>query len=183
MGGVGGEGSDSELKTYTNSKAIFDDSDKPQYRYSLMREFGDLFINKSMCIIMLNPSTANATEDDPTIRRCVSFAQKNECGKLIVVNLFAIISSDPKRLLEPFPIGRANDLFIVEAALAADIVVVAWGAFPKYIRDRDQEILGTLKKQGVKTFCLGLTKEGFPRHPLYVKKSQELIEYAKTNLG
>jgi len=129
---------------------------------------------------MLNPSTANKDSDDPTIRRCVNLVAANGGDTLIVANLHSIVSVDPKRLLEPFchatPIGT-DDAWIVECVTAAHTVVVAWGAHKKYFFDRDKEVLELLKINGIQPWCLGITKEGFPRHPLYVSKTTSLEEY------
>ena len=165
---------------YTRSDAYFDSPNAPQYRFQLIREWDNMFPDQfgKMCFIMLNPSTANATTDDPTIRRCVSFAKREGCNKLVVVNLFSIISPDPVTLKGEHTIGNKNDALIVESALTSDVVVCAWGSFGKYIHDRDIEVMKILEMQKIKTMCLGITKDGYPRHPLYVAGKTELIKYS-----
>lgn len=115
---------------------------------------------------MLNPSTADAERDDPTIRRCASFARAWGLGGMTVVNLFALRATDPARLRRARdPIGRDNDRHIAEAAAGADRVVVAWGVHGT-LRDRDRAVLALLA--GARPRCLGLTRGGHPRHPLYL---------------
>lgn len=125
---------------------------------------------------MLNPSTADAELDDPTIRRCISFAKREGCTELTVVNLFAYRSTDPKQLYKvDDPIGPQNDFYIKQAIRAHDmgIVIAAWGAHPIAI-NRAKEILAMPEFADV--LCLGTTKKGAPRHPLYVKSDAQFIE-------
>jgi len=112
----------------------------------------------------LNPSTADENEDDPTVRRCIGFGRKWNCGGLILVNLFAYRSTDPASLLEADnPIGPSNDTYILASARAAGLIVLAWGTRGGFL-DRDQHVLSLLPG----AHCLGITKEGHPKHPLYV---------------
>lgn len=143
--------------------AVFDETGK--YRYRLLREWDD---SKPKCaFLMLNPSTANAEDDDPTIRRCIGFAKEWGYGGVEVVNLFALVSSDPKKLLtDNDPVGKLNDEFIFTAICEAGIVVAAWGAF-KESRQRAADVLKMLDGIGIR--CLGITKDGCPKHPLYIK--------------
>ena len=121
--------------------------------------------------VMLNPSTADAGVDDPTLRRCIAFARAWGFGSLEVVNLFALRSPDPDRLLrggaaDPEAIGPDNDTHLVVAANRADVLVVAWGAHPAAAARRDA-VLELLR--GRPLHCLGTTRGGEPRHPLYVR--------------
>jgi hypothetical protein len=112
----------------------------------------------------LNPSTANEQEDDPTVRRCIGFARNWNFGGLILVNLFAYRSTDPTRLFEADdPIGPANDRCILASAVAAERVILAWGTRGGLI-NRDQHVLSFLPV----AYCLGTTKDGHPKHPLYL---------------
>lgn len=144
------------------------------YRYTLTRTLPRARWAKPVLFIMLNPSTADATKDDPTIRRCISFADEHECTKLVVVNLFALRSTDPKALKDHHnPIGPLNDEKISQMVFRtrADngIIVAAWGAhtFAKERADQVTEKIGHL-------YCLGRTKSGAPRHPLYVPRGTYL---------
>lgn len=145
------------------------------YRYSLWREWD---IDKSKVVfIMLNPSKADASIDDPTLRRCINFAKSWDYGSLIVVNLFAYRSSSPLELRQvEAPVGKQNDRYLKKAIKSADRVVVAWGNNGKLMR-RDRLVLELLSKLKVQPHCLGITKVGYPRHPLYVMCSEEPIIY------
>lgn len=124
---------------------------------------------------MLNPSTADEIKDDPTIRRCISFAKREGCTGLTVVNLFALRATNPKELLKhEDPIGPENDKIIQDMLRLHQIgiVVAAWGAHP-LARERSKDVMKMLDSN---ILCLGTTKDGSPRHPLYVKSAQELVE-------
>jgi len=128
---------------------------------------------------MLNPSTADATKNDPTIRRCIYFAERSGATSLTVVNLFALRATDPRKLNKhKDPIGPENDNFIqseIDRHSRNGIVVAAWGANP-IARDRGSEVLYN-NVSNTNIMCLGITKSGAPRHPLYVKNDQSLVEY------
>lgn len=144
------------------------------YRYSLTRRWGIGTPNR-VCFMMLNPSTANASADDPTIRRCIGFAKRWGHDSLEVVNVFALRTSDPaKLLLSNNPLGMNNHAYIQEAFVFAEKIVVAWGASVSVVSWLPRHIMADHKH---KLFCLGLTKTGHPRHPLYVKADTELIHY------
>jgi hypothetical protein len=114
--------------------------------------------------IGLNPSTADDQEDDPTVRRCIGFGRNWKFGGLILVNLFAYRSTDPAHLLDAVdPIGPENDRQILENARAAARIVLAWGTGGGFL-DRDQHVLSLLRGG----YCLGTTKNGHPKHPLYL---------------
>lgn len=115
---------------------------------------------------MLNPSTADAVVDDPTIRRCMGFARSWAYSRLIVRNLFPVRATDPKDLktLEN-PTAGASGTCALRAALNADTVVAAWGAFVPFDRVRVAQRVFA----GRELLCLGTTKDGSPRHPLYVR--------------
>jgi hypothetical protein len=118
----------------------------------------------SVVFVGLNPSTADELQDDPTVRRCVGFTRKWNFGGLILVNLFAYRSTDPVGLLEADdPVGPGNDKYILASARAAKCVVLAWGT-KGCLLDRDQHVLSLLPG----AHCLGVTKDGHPRHPLYL---------------
>lgn len=145
------------------------------YRYILTREIDCILRwNRPALFIMLNPSTADATKDDPTIRRCISFAERECCTSLTVVNLFALRATNPKELLNhKDPIGPFNDLRITEQIQRhkMGIIVAAWGAHP-FAKDRAKEVMDRFGP----FMCLGTNKDGSPKHPLYVKKDTPLVE-------
>ena len=122
---------------------------------------------------MLNPSTADERRDDPTIRRCVGFARRWGFGGVEIVNLFALRASDPRVLRRAGdPVGAANDRHIARAAARATLVVLAWGACGR-LRGRSAEIRARLSRPAPR--CLGLTRSGEPRHPLYLRADARLV--------
>lgn len=144
------------------------------YRYSLWREW-DANAPR-VAFVMLNPSRADATTDDPTIRRCISFAQSWGYGSLEVVNLFAYRASKPAELKKAIdPIGSENDYYLEKAIKSADKIIVAWGNYGNF-RNRCREVFDLLTSFD-KLYCLGITKRGYPRHPLYVKTNAKLVYY------
>lgn len=144
------------------------------YRYRLTR--GDRG-GKTACWIMLNPSTADADLDDPTIRRVVGFTAGFGCSLAVVVNLFAFRATDPYDMRDARdPIGPDNDHAIIEAANSADLVICAWGVHGVFY-DRDLMVMSMLSRHDIKTVSLGVTKDGHPRHPLYVRSDQLLVRY------
>jgi hypothetical protein len=152
--------------TYSASyvPAIF--SGDRKHRYLLSRRVA--LADGEVLFIMLNPSTANEVKDDPTIRRCMGFAETWGYGILTVCNLFAYVTSDPDVLRSvDDTVGRDNDAYIACCALRAQLVICAWGAFDE-ARGRDDQVLDLLSRNMVDAWCLGLTKDGYPLHPLYV---------------
>lgn len=119
-------------------------------------------------IVMLNPSTADERRLDPSLRRCVRFAQDWGYGVLEVVNLFAVRSPDPAYLRQlSDPVGIDNDRFLLSACHAAQRVIVAWGNGGRW-QGRDRAFL-ELWPNHQSLYCLGITQQGQPRHPLYVR--------------
>jgi hypothetical protein len=118
--------------------------------------------------LMLNPSTADAFQLDPTNRRCVGFAQAWGYGSMVTTNIFAFRSTDPAGLRTAIDaVGPANDDAIVEAAVAADLVIAAWGTHGE-LQGRSDAVRELLRKAEVSLHVLRLTKAGHPGHPLYV---------------
>jgi hypothetical protein len=134
------------------------------YRYWLTRTWGP---GPVVCFVMLNPSTADADEDDPTLTRCRCVARGEGYDGLRVVNLFALRSPSPRVLLyHPEPAGPGNDQAVIDAVKSAAGVIVAWGAnasLPK-LRARRNEVLPLLAE--VPLGCFGMTRDGEPRHPV-----------------
>lgn len=116
----------------------------------------------------LNPSTADEFTDDPTIRRCVDFAKRWGYGALCMTNLFAFRATEPEQMkIQADPIGAENDASLIALAGDAAVVVAAWGVHGSH-RQRDDEVKRLLAG---KLFCLATSKEGLPRHPLYLPKT------------
>ncbi|MBL1174523.1 DUF1643 domain-containing protein [Pantanalinema sp. GBBB05] len=136
------------------------------YRYSLWRSWDDQ--NPRIGFIMLNPSRADAVVNDPTIRRCLSFAQTWGYGGLEVVNLFAYRTASPIDLRQVSdPVGTQNDHYLVTLPKRVDRILLAWGNWG-YLLERDRRVLALLGDRQL-LYCLGITKTQQPRHPLYLK--------------
>ena len=149
-------------------------SDDQLYRYTLWREFDLTNYGKVAMFLCLNPSVADAQIDDPTVRRCIDFAKRFGCGALAVVNLFAYRSTDPILMKSVSdPIGPENDYWLRTIASQADIVIAAWGVHGKHL-GRDAEVSAFLPQ----LHCLGTTKDGSPRHPLYVRADTKLEPFS-----
>lgn len=149
---------------------------QPIYRYTLGRSWCP---GPRILWVMLNPSTATAEVLDPTIRRCLGFSRSWGFGSLEVVNLFALRATDPDALWEhPAPVGGDDGLdnmrAIREAARRADKIVAAWGSHEAVTPMRGRNLHQILDTT---LWCLGTTKSGAPRHPLYVRADQPLVEW------
>lgn len=159
-----------------NAGAVIDG----EYRYLLTRRWAD---GPMMGWLMLNPSTADAEKDDATIRRCIGFAKAWGFGALSVLNLFALRATDPAALLRhPDPVGPRNDEYItdtigvlLEAAWPNATVVAAWGSHRMAAERGRQVVRGSA--WAVQLKCLGKTKSGAPRHPLYVPANATLRNF------
>jgi hypothetical protein len=134
-----------------------------------------------MGFIMLNPSTADAEADDPTIRRCIQFAKRENCGSIMVANLFALRSTNPENLFgTEDPVGPENDHFIQNLVERIDGPLVgAWGAHAM----ANYRAIDVIEICGSRLKCLGKTKHGSPRHPLYVKGDAPLVLLSGSNLA
>lgn len=133
---------------------------------------------KSCLFVMLNPSTADGKEDDPTIRRCVGYAKRLRYDRLEVVNLYAWRATDPAAILamtgKADPIGERNQSIIQDASVRAGVIICGWGIHGAHI-GHDQTVIGWLTDFAkVPLYCLGKTKGGQPRHPLYLKSDAAL---------
>jgi hypothetical protein len=156
-------------------------SDCGRYRYWLERDWfddtdaaGEVTSRTKLGFIMLNPSTADARVDDPTIRRCISFAKGFGYGGLVVVNLFALRATKPSALeAVDDPIGPENDRYLLLAASKVSRLVAAWGAH-RFAAARANAV-GELLPYSLS--CLGMTKTGQPKHPLYLRKDTPLVQF------
>lgn len=155
-------------------------SDCGLYRYRLHRRV--TASDRIALFIMLNPSTADANNDDSTIRRCTSFARSFGCGLLEVVNLFAYRTKRPKILLSALVpvIGPDNDRHIREAALETQLtggsIICAWGAHGEHL-GRGAAVCRMLTAEGFELLSLGETRDGHPRHPLYLRGDCKPLPY------
>lgn len=155
------------------------------YRYRLTRPavHDGKDVGPPILWVALNPSTADETADDPTIRKCSGFQNHwftARRGDLVIVNLFALRATDPRALrIHPDPVGPLNEDMIEltarETVAAGGAVVAAWGA-DRFARERAIETADLLSDFAT-VWCLGTTKDGSPRHPLYVPYSQPLVPW------
>lgn len=154
-----------------------------KYRYWLTRPAATDTPEKGTALfIMLNPSTADAELDDPTIRRCRGFAETWDCAGLTVGNLYALRATDPKELSRALdPVGPSNDMHLYKLCQEYGDVVCAWGTNAK--PERVQAFCAIAERASVRLWCLGTTKSGAPRHPLYIKADQSLIAWPSTKQG
>lgn len=136
-----------------------------RYRYTLRRHWGGR--RGYAMFVGLNPSTADEERDDPTVRRCIGYAQSWGYSGLCMTNIFAFRATDPAVMLaEPDPVGPDNDYWLLESARRAAIVVAAWGVHGAH-RDRHAAVRGLLPS----LHLLRLTQQGYPGHPLYLPKA------------
>ena len=140
-----------------------------KYRYTLSHVI-DGQITQECVFIGLNPSTADEQQEDPTIRRCIGFAQYWGYNTVTMMNIFAYRSTNPKKLYSPLidPIGSENDAYLITFCQRADIVIAAWGNHGE-LHGRGTAVKRLFKDYGIPLHHLGFTKLGHPRHPLYLK--------------
>lgn len=149
------------------------------YRYLLRRHLEEgVSKDRPILFIGLNPSIT--TDDDPTIRRCIGFAQREGCNLLTVVNLYALRATDPRALKSHVdPIGPDNNLIIAKAVQEhwGAPIVAAWGN-SAFARERAKHVANVCGP----FMCLGLTKNGAPRHPLFTRADAPLMPYPEGEL-
>lgn len=148
-------------------------SDCGTYRYLLCRTWDTAL--PAVCFIMLNPSTADAMQDDPTIRRCLGFAKSLGFGRLEVTNLFAYRATDPKDLYAAARagvdvVGADNDAWLLSAAQCCALTICAWGNQGGFLK-RSQKVLDLLLTHGLRAHALRVSGTGQPAHPLYLPGS------------
>jgi hypothetical protein len=156
--------------------AIFSSCKK--HRLQLWREW-DSNLPKVL-FIMLNPSTADDQQDDPTLRRCKDFAKQWGYGGLYVGNLYSLRAVDPKTLLKVSKFNhRDNYKHLVSMVQQCQLVVCAWGNYP--IIKKLGITLNVFNHLEQKLYCIALSKTGTPKHPLYLKNSLTPIPFALEN--
>ena len=161
-------------------------SEDGRYRYLLWRTWGGDLLSENLEVtptvfVMLNPSTATATEDDPTIRRCVGFARREARGPgvLIVANLFAYRATDPGDLVDAARrgenvVGPENDAWLRCLANAQYPTIFGWGNLRATFRGRAEEVRCMLWKDPL---CLGVCRSGDPKHPLYLPQDTPIEQW------
>lgn len=137
-----------------------------RYRYLLTRTWDPA--GRKALFIMLNPSTATEVQNDPTVERCERRARALGFGAFRVCNIFAWRDTDPKKMRAATdPVGPENDAAILQSCDWADRIICAWGAHGAHL-DRGATVESLLRATGHPLHHLGLTKDGQPRHPLYI---------------
>lgn len=144
------------------------------YRYKLWRTWNPSIA--PVCFIMLNPSTADATDDDRTISKCIKYARRWGAGGLVVANLYAYRATDPRGLLSaPDPVGPHNDAAIRDIASIPGRIIAAWGAHTG-IDARVAHVRTLLAARTLE--ALRITKDGAPGHPLYLLDAVDPVIYS-----
>jgi hypothetical protein len=146
------------------SGAVFSPCD--DYRFTLWRRWGD---GPVAAFIGLNPSTADEVHNDPTVRRCIGFAMDWGMGGMIMLNIFAYratLPADMKSVADP--VGALTNEYLVRYADVADVVVAAWGVHGAHLERGD-----AVASLVADLTCFGTTKDGHPRHPLYLRKDAQ----------
>ena len=148
--------------------AIFDDT--REYRYVLWRRWAE---GPMLAYIGLNPSTADEIVNDPTVTRCINFAKREGMSGMFMLNAFALRSTDPKALYtHKSPIGHMNDAYLKFVSSMSSMTIACWGVHGAWL-GRGVHIASRLP--GLK--CFGTTKEGHPRHPLYLPSNCKIFPF------
>lgn len=144
-----------------------------KYRYLSIISLENNVKNKSILFVGLNPS--NSVEKvNPTIQRCITFADKWGYNTVLIANLFSLVAASPKDLLTSNiePIGSENNQWLIKAYSMSQVTVFCWGAYGNYIQ-RDEWAYRFMNP----SYCLGRTKSGQPRHPLYLPSQTTLVPF------
>ncbi len=146
------------------SDAVYSDCER--YRYALTRVWDATA--PRILFVMLNPSKATEAQNDPTVERCERRARVLGYGGFRVMNIFAWRETDPKLLRQASePVGQENDRMLIDGVAWADTVLAGWGVHGEHLQ-RGPEVEALLRDAGAELHCLGLSKAGHPRHPLYI---------------
>jgi hypothetical protein len=149
-----------------DAESVAEYSDCERYRYTLTRVWDPK--GARAMFVMLNPSTATEVQNDPTVERCERRARALGFGAFRVLNIFAWRATDPRDMRAAAdPVGPDNDRAIVESVFWADRIVCAWGTHGAHL-GRGPQVERLLRAAGAELHHLGLSKEGHPKHPLYI---------------
>lgn len=157
----------------TESSAVYSECDR--YRYALSRVWDA--DGRRLVFVMLNPSKATELANDPTVERCERRARRLGYGAMRVCNIFAWRETEPTLLKKArSPNGTDNDAQLREAAGWGDDILCAWGVHGAHL-GRGDKVAQLLAEFDAPLLCLGQTKDGHPRHPLYVSYAQALLPW------
>lgn len=154
--------------------AVWSPEPVPLHRYTLWRTFSTTPPKRIMSCIGLNPSTATEAEDDPTVMRCWKRAQRMGFDAFCMLNAFSFRGTDPRDMMaaaEPTG-GQTNDEWLVSCASISEVVIAAWGVHGAHLGRGEQ-----VKRLIPDLMCLGTTKEGHPKHPLYLSNETPLVPF------
>ena len=146
-----------------------------QYRYYLTR-----FVSlnpKKLGFVLLNPSTADAFQNDSTVTRCVGFARRHGFGELHIANAYAYRAKRPRDLwATDYPVGPENNYWLTELVLRCDLVICGWGIHCQPLREI--QVVEQLSAWApLKLHHLGRNKNGTPKHPLYLPTETEITPW------
>jgi hypothetical protein len=153
-----------------------------RYRYILRRQWSAA---RPVGFVLLNPSTADETQDDPTIRRCIGYAKAWGAGGLVLGNLFGLRSTDPRALRShDDPVGPGNDaaLLYMVGEIDRAPLICGWGSHGTFM-GRGKEVLARLREWGATPMALTQTASGEPGHPLYLRADAKPVEIADAAVG
>ncbi len=146
-------------------------SDCEAYRYALARTWDA--DGRKVMFVMLNPSKATEVANDPTVGRCEARAKALGFGAFMVTNLFSLRETDPHKMRKhPSPVGSETKQALLDGATWADVTIAAWGVHGVH-RGRDEVVRALFAEANQPLHCLGVTKDGHPRHPLYLPYSAQ----------
>jgi len=171
------------MKTFTSIRGTAVLSARGTYRYILRRYIEHAHGRKRFVIlwVMVNPSTADAFNNDPTIRKVIEFTKRMGGTEAVVVNKFAYRAKDVKELRTALdPVGPANAMWMRKAIKEADQIIVAWGSLnklPKHLRTEHKKVSALLTEFGKTPLCLELTKDGDPSHPVMLGYEREILPW------
>lgn len=154
-------------------------SDDFKHRYILWRDWQPKVLRRYLQVIGLNPSTANETDNDPTLRRVIALGKRLGMFGVVMTNLFSFRSTDPAGLKSVPPDGHRiedNNEFLLDAAKWAKVRVAAWGTHGSYL-GRGPQVAKMLADAGYPLHCLGRNADGSPKHPLYLPDKAQLEPY------
>ena len=159
-----------------NGDAQFSD---PQHRQIMRRWLGETFPDRHILFIGMNPSTADATVNDPTCAREWTFARREGYEAMAKGNVGDYRATDPKMLLAPGVVAcsPANLPSLREAAERADKVVLCHGKLNKALALAGKELVAALRSDGIALWCFGMNGDGSPKHPLYLRLDTPIVRF------
>lgn len=128
-------------------------------------------------VIGLNPSTADEVKNDPTVRRCIGYALREGASGLVMLNAFSLRATDPAVMKASREPNRPGNDAAIRRSCRGRRVAVAWGVHGGH-RERDETVMRVLTPANATTVCLGVTREGYPKHPLYLRADARFEPYA-----